>query len=86
CDSLERMIINRSDLAIDDRDWALATSTIARDIYYLRNVDIGVQLRVKLRGLHRRSGLVLLNTELLRLDDLTPIARVVTAKSLAAMP
>jgi probable biosynthetic protein (TIGR04098 family) len=86
CDSLERLIINRSDLAIDSRDWALATSTIARDIYYLKNADIGVPLRAKLHGLHRRKGLIFLNTELLRLDDMMPIARVVTAKSLTDMP
>jgi probable biosynthetic protein (TIGR04098 family) len=79
-DTLERRMIRNSSLWIDQRDWAIATSTIARDVFYHRNLDVGELVRATLRTFVREGELIRLHTTLHRGSDQTLIADVFTAK------
>ena len=81
CDSLERTIIQRNSLVDLAADWSLATSTTARDVFYYRNLDIGMALVARLNRLVRDHDDFLLHTTLLSEADGAPIADVLTLKS-----
>jgi probable biosynthetic protein (TIGR04098 family) len=83
-DTLERQIIVRESLAPDARDWALSTSTTARDVFYYRNLDIGKTLYARLRTFTRVEDRMFLHTTLVSSDDDLPIADVFTAKRVSA--
>ncbi len=80
CDTLERRMIMDASLTLDERDWALATSTIARDVYYYANLDIGVRLKARLNALIPRDETIFQHTTLLRAPDDQPIADLFTAR------
>jgi len=81
CDSLERAIIQGNALVRLDRDWSLATSTKARDVFYYRNLDIGIALVARLNRFEELASEYLLHTTLLSESDGLPIADIFTLKS-----
>lgn len=79
-DTLERKLIARRRLVDTDRDWVWQASTIARDVFYYRNLDLGETLRATLKCFERSSEDFLLYTQLARASDLASIADVFTVK------
>lgn len=59
-------------------DWALATSTIARDVYYYRNLDPGQVVSARVCRLEETAGRVVSHVRLL--VDEAPMADVFTVK------
>jgi len=82
CDTGERLIIQKQGLLHLKRDWSLATSTKARDVFYYRNLDIGENILVRLNHIEQHANEVLLSTTLLAEKDGLPIADVFTIKEL----
>jgi probable biosynthetic protein (TIGR04098 family) len=78
-DTLERRLLRRTALA-PSIDWALATSTIARDVFYYRNLDLGERLIVALNSVARVPQGYLLHSILSREHDGAVLADVVTLK------
>ena len=81
-DTLERRLIGKHNLAGADRDWAAQTSTIARDVFYFRNLDLGKNLVATLKRFDRLGEDVILHTLLMNEVDGVPLAEVITAKRL----
>jgi probable biosynthetic protein (TIGR04098 family) len=79
-DMLERQLIRKHRLAATNSDWALQTSTIARDVFYYRNLNIGEELTASLRRFDRVGENVILHTLLMAKDDRAALADVITAK------
>ena len=85
CDGGERRIALANRLVPEvEREWALATSTLARDVFYYRNLDLGEDLVVRLEHLVRDDDRLLFHTFLLRATDRAPIAELFTVKALVA--
>lgn len=82
CDTLERQLIHKNSLFVSDTDWALSASTVARDVFYSRNLDIGRALVARLKQFLIVKDEVLTHTTLLALDDQQPLAEVFTLKQL----
>jgi probable biosynthetic protein (TIGR04098 family) len=79
-DTLERQIISQHRLAEPSPDWALQTSTIARDVFYYRNLDLGRKLRATLRSFEQSGEIVLTHTTLAADESDERLADVFTAK------
>lgn len=79
-DTAERRLLRRIELDRPAADWALATSTIARDVFYYRNVNLGDRLAVTLNRATRVSDGYLLHSIMSREHDGVVIADVVTLK------
>ncbi len=79
-DTLERRLVTEAGLGIGGRDWAMATSTVARDVYYHGNLDVGARLRGRLRVVEREGDEVATHMRLTRLDDDGPLADVFTLR------
>lgn len=83
CDAGERRIAIANRLVPEvDREWALATSTLARDVFYYGNLDLGEDLLVRLEHLVRDGDRLLFHTFLLRATDRLPIAELFTVKAI----
>ena len=52
-DTLERQLIGRHQLAETTRDWSVQSSTVARDVFYYRNLDLGKKLIATLKRFDR---------------------------------
>ena len=81
-DTLERRMIAEQGLANGYQDWALATSTVGRDVFYYRNLNLGQKLTAHLMRFDQRGDEILLHTRLAAEQDGTILADVVTAKRL----
>jgi len=86
-DSLERRIVMTHGLARTDADWALAAGTVAREVYYFGNLDLGGTVRGELRGLDwvetANGRIALTHITLADAADGRRLAEVYTAKSVA---
>jgi probable biosynthetic protein (TIGR04098 family) len=82
-DALERRIVRRFALADDARDWASATSTVARDVFYHRNLDLGQGIVAQLVRFDRSQDRYLLHTVLstrrggIRLADVFTVKQII---------
>ena len=81
-DTIERRLIGKHHLADTDRDWAVQSSTIARDVFYYRNLDLGKTLIATLKRFDRVGENVILDTLLTNEVDGAPLAEIITAKRL----
>lgn len=82
CDTNERLLIQEHALIRLPNDWALSSSTIARDIYYYRNLDLGEVILVRINHFEQHDNEVSIHTTLLAEKDGQPIADVFTIKSI----
>jgi len=81
-DTIERRLIGKHHLADTARDWAAQSSTIARDVFYYRNLDLGKTLIAILKRFDRVGENVILDTLLTNEADGAPLAEIITAKRL----
>ncbi len=81
-DTIERRLIGNHLLADPTRDWATQSSTIARDVFYYRNLDLGKSLIATLKRFDRAGENVILHTLLTNEVDGAPLAELITAKRL----
>jgi probable biosynthetic protein (TIGR04098 family) len=79
-DTVERAVVRREGLASPALDWALASSTVARDVFYYRNLEIGDALHGTLRAFARADGGVSSWIRLSAAMDDDPVADVFTVK------
>ena len=79
-DTLERQLIIRHELMEGTGDWAVRTSTIARDVFYYRNLNLGQRLRARLRRFNRVGENIILHTALTAESDGAALADIFTAK------
>jgi len=85
-DTIERKLIGEHQLADPTRDWAAQSSTIARDVFYYRNLDLGKRLVATLKRFDRAGDNVILHTLLANEVDGKPLAEIITAKRLLGDP
>lgn len=81
CDTMERLLVKEHALAVLEDDWCLETSTMARDVYYYRNLDIGDLVKVRMNRFDEDSAGFFVSTTLLSGKDGLPIADVFTRKA-----
>ena len=81
-DTLERQLIARHELAGTERDWTVQSSTVARDVFYYRNLDLGKRLVAALKRFDRAGENVILHTRLSDEVSGKPLADIITAKRL----
>lgn len=84
-DTLERQLIIRHELMEGAGDWAVRTSTIARDVFYYRNLNLGQRLTATLRRFDRVGEKIILHTTLTAESDGAALADVFTAKRVMAV-
>lgn len=83
-DTLERRLIHRHELAPGGKDWALQSSTTARDVFYYRNLNLGEELVATLKRFDRVGDDVLLHTSLAAAGTGAELADVFTLKCVSA--
>lgn len=79
-DTLERQLIIKNNLMEGTGDWAVRTSTIARDVFYYRNLNLGERLTATLRRFDRVGDDIILHTKLAAESDGATLADIFTAK------
>jgi probable biosynthetic protein (TIGR04098 family) len=79
-DTVERRLVRALGLAPAAPDWALATSTVARDVFYYGNLPLGDALDVELGAFAADAGGVKTRVRLRRARDGQAIADVVTRR------
>ena len=79
-DTLERQLISKHGLMDGAGDWAVRTSTIARDVFYYRNLNLGQRLTATLRRFDRVGDNIFLHTALTAETDEAALADIFTAK------
>ena len=79
-DTLERQLIIRHELLEGAGDWAVRTSTVARDVFYYRNLDLGQRLTAHIRRFNRVGENIILHTTLKSESDGAALADIFTAK------
>ncbi len=79
-DTLERQLIIRHELMEGAGDWAVRTSTVARDVFYYRNLNLGQRLTATLRRCDRVGENIILHTSLTAESDGAALADIFTAK------
>lgn len=79
-DTVERRIIRENRLFDSGRDWAFATSTIGRELFYHRNLDIGDSILAKMKWFERRGREFVIHTALCSARDNGCIADIFTVK------
>ena len=79
-DTLERQLIIRHELMEEAGDWAVRTSTVARDVFYYRNLNLGQRLTATLRRFDRAGENIILHTVLTAESDGAALADIFTAK------
>lgn len=81
-DTLERVIVLANGLHDRTGDWAMATSTVARDVFYYSNLALGQNIVVSLRRCEQVNGdQMLLHTVLLAATDEKPLGEIFTLKA-----
>lgn len=83
-DTLERQLIIRHKLMEETGDWAVRTSTVARDVFYYRNLNLGQRLTATLRRFDRVGEDIILHTALTAESDGAALADIFTAKRVLA--
>jgi probable biosynthetic protein (TIGR04098 family) len=78
-DTAERALVSRLGPA-PTVDWALATSVVARDVFFYANLPLGEALVAELRSLDRREHFVKTHVRLLRARGETVMADLVTER------
>ena len=78
-ETCERKLVMQ-DALVEGREWARCTSTVARDIFYYRNLNLGEELVVTLRHFTREGDRYLLHSELASKTDRAKLADVFTVK------
>jgi probable biosynthetic protein (TIGR04098 family) len=81
-DTMERRLIMQHELVKDPTDWAQASSTLARDIYYLGNLDLGRELDISLNCVSEEAGFALIHSTMRATADGAPMAIVFTKKKI----
>ncbi|HEV7682512.1 MAG TPA: Pnap_2097 family protein [Pyrinomonadaceae bacterium] len=81
-DTLERQLIMKHELVEGAGDWAVRTSTVARDVFYYRNLNLGQRLTATLRRFDRVGENIILHTSLTAESDGAALADIFTAKRL----
>jgi probable biosynthetic protein (TIGR04098 family) len=88
-DTLERQLIIRhrlldgvGGLSEKGGDWAVLTSTVARDVFYYRNLDLGQRLTATLKRFDHVGRNIILHTSLAAEPDGATLADIFTAKRL----
>ncbi len=79
-DTLERQLVGRHALLEGAGDWAVRTSTVARDVFYYRNLDLGRRLTATLKRFDRVGEDIILHTSLAAEGDEATLADIFTAK------
>jgi probable biosynthetic protein (TIGR04098 family) len=79
-DTLERQLIMRHELVEGAGDWAVRTSTVARDVFYYRNLNLGQRLTATLRRFDHVGENIILHTALTAESDGAALADIFTAK------
>jgi probable biosynthetic protein (TIGR04098 family) len=79
-DTLERQLVIRHELMEGSGDWAVRTSTVARDVFYYRNLNLGQRLTARLRRFDRVGENIILHTALTGESDGAALADIFTAK------
>lgn len=79
-DTLERQLIIRHELMEGAGDWAVRTSTVARDVFYYRNLNLGQRLTATLKRFDRVGENIILHTSLTAESDGAALADIFTAK------
>lgn len=79
-DTIERQLIDKHRLADSPRDWATQSSTVARDVFYYRNLDLGKSLLAAIKRFDRVGDNRILHTVLTNEEDGAPLAEIMTAK------
>jgi probable biosynthetic protein (TIGR04098 family) len=79
-DTLERQLIIRHELMEGADDWAVRSSTVARDVFYYRNLNLGQRLTARLRRFDRVGDNIILRTALAAESDGAALADIFTAK------
>lgn len=79
-DTLERQLIIRHGLMEGAGDWAVRTSTVARDVFYYRNLNLGQRLTATLRRFDRVGENIILHTALTAESGGAALADIFTAK------
>jgi probable biosynthetic protein (TIGR04098 family) len=79
-DTLERQLIIRHELMEGAGDWAVRTSTVARDVFYYRNLNMAQRLTATLRRFDRVGENIILHTSLTAESDGAALADIFTAK------
>lgn len=82
-DTLERRLVHDHGLNPSGMDWSLASSTLARDVFYFRNLDLGGAIRARLRRFRTEDGVATLHMRLEDAADGGALAEIVTVKALA---
>jgi probable biosynthetic protein (TIGR04098 family) len=83
-DSAERRLVRQLGLGGTPRDWALATSTVRRDVYYYENLPLGASLVASLYQLDRDRHGVSTHVRLSRAEDGRPMADVIARRHFTA--
>jgi probable biosynthetic protein (TIGR04098 family) len=79
-DTLERQLIMKHELMEGTGDWAVRTSTVARDVFYFRNLNLGQRLTATLKRFDRVGENIILHTSLTAENDGAALADIFTAK------
>lgn len=79
-DTLERQLVIRHELLEGAGDWAVRTSTVARDVFYYRNLNLGQRLTAHIRRFDRVGENIILHTTLTAETDNAALADIFTAK------
>lgn len=79
-DTLERQLIIRHELMEGAGDWAVRTSTVARDVFYYRNLNLGQRLTATLRRFDRVGENIILHSSVTAESDGAALADIFTAK------
>ena len=82
-DICERRVIMEQKLLTLERDWALVASTLARDVFYYRNLDLGESLTAQLRHMELDHDRVRLWTRLVDAKG-EALADILTVKAATA--
>ncbi|HEY6802466.1 MAG TPA: Pnap_2097 family protein [Pyrinomonadaceae bacterium] len=79
-DTLERQLVIRHELMEGTGDWAVRTSTVARDVFYYRNLNLGERLTATIKRFDRVGENFILHTALTAESDGAALADIFTAK------
>jgi probable biosynthetic protein (TIGR04098 family) len=83
-DTLERQLVIRHELMEGAGDWAVRTSTVGRDVFYYRNLNLGQRLTARLKRFDRVGENIILHTALTAESDGAALADIFTAKRVVA--
>jgi probable biosynthetic protein (TIGR04098 family) len=79
-DTLERQLVHKNELMEGPGDWAGRSSTIARDVFYYRNLNLGEKLTAKIKRFDRVGDNIIIHTMLTAESDGAALADIFTAK------